>query len=150
MIASPALPSSQSPGAVPHLFGRHRCSSGDLGLTPIAFRRLPFQPREASEERLPDAFVELQRGTEQFGHHLLRDVVTGGTQSAGREHGTGSAKRLCHGITDFVSAVGDRGPARDPHPMCGEAGRDLGAVGVDGHPEQQLGADGDELDVHWE
>jgi hypothetical protein len=34
--------------------------------------------------------------------------------------------------------------------MCGEAGCDLGTIGVDGHPEQQLSADGDELDVHSE
>jgi hypothetical protein len=32
--------------------------------------------------------------------------------------------------------------------MCGETGCDLGTVGVDRHPEQQLGANGDELDVH--
>ena len=53
-----------------------------------------------------------------------------------------TASRMASGSSPHAGA------AHDAHADRRERARDFGAVGVDGEAEQQLGADGDELEVH--
>jgi hypothetical protein len=93
----------------------------------------------------PHLLVELERRPDQLGHDLLADVVAGGAQSAGGDHGAGARQRALDRLADGVRAVAHAGPAHHLHADGRERPRDLRAVGVQREAEQELGADGDEF-----
>ena len=92
--------------------------------------------------------MELQRGIEKVGYHFLGDVVSSGAKPTGGEHGTGSSESIGDHVTDLVAMVRHRSAPGDSNAVGGQGARDLRSIGVHGHPEQQLGADGDQFDFH--
>jgi hypothetical protein len=117
-------------------------TSAWLRLLPPARGRTGGTVRPGLPDRLSNAGVSNSSATTFL---LMRP---GRSQPSGRQHRAGAAQCLAHGGADRLRAVGHRGAPRDPHAQSRQTPGDLGAVGVDREAEQQLGADGDELDVH--
>src|SRR5947207_1346119 len=75
-------------------------------------------------------------------------VVRTARGDAGGAHGAGAGGRVGHGTLDRVGPVGDGRMTVDLHARSGEGPAQVGGVGVHGMAEQQLGADGQELELH--
>ena len=145
----PGGPSSQRPGAVPHRFRSTVAPLGTSAWLAVARHRLAPRAGEPGDDVGPHRLVELERHPVELGDGLLAHVVAGGAESAGGDHGPGPPQGVGDPVRDLLGAVGHRAPANDLHAYRGEGARDLGAVGVEGMAEQELVADGDELDpVH--
>jgi hypothetical protein len=115
-------------------------------LVPVDGRHRDASHLEATPHLLQPILVQLERGAVQRGHDRLREVVVGGAEAAGADHGAAARQGSAHRLADGSLVVGDRGAARDAQPGVGQAGPEPCAVGVDGGAEQELGADGDDLD----
>jgi hypothetical protein len=144
----PGISLQPEPGRTPPTVGNHDGAAGHLGLCPVALRRNPSQPPVAGDERVPQRLVEVERPVIERGDDALRDVVAGGAEAAGGDDGPGPLECRADRIADLIGPVGDRGAPHHPDADGGELPADLRAVGVHGEPEQQLGADGDDLEIH--
>src|SRR5215213_6001757 len=135
-------------GCRPPPVGQHGCTAWHLRLAPVAFHRLPFQPCEASQQVLPDTPIEVQWSTEQVCHYLLRHVVPSRAETASSQHRAGAPQSIRYCRANFARLVGNGRAACDANTMGGKARGNFSTIGVHRKPQQQLGSDGDELDVH--
>ena len=150
MITRPGAPSSQSPGAVPHRFGSTVAPRGTSAWTRLLGDGVRPSAANRSTSAAQIASSNSSGAAEQLGDDLLGDVVAGGAEAAGGDDGAGPRERSAtpSRIAAGSSPTVVRRTTRTP--TAASAARDLRAVGVDREAEQQLGADGEELDVHGE
>ena len=71
-----------------------------------------------------------------------------GADAAGDDEGVGSAGRRLDGLPHACRVVPDDRLVAVREPTIGQARGDLGGVRVDDLAEQELRADGEDLDVH--
>ena len=126
----------------------HQGPAGHLRLGAVARHRGSAEPGEPRQQVGPYALVEVEGRAVESGHRDLGDVVAGRAQPAGREHRPGAPECVGHALPDLVGAVAHGRPAHDPNARRREPSSDLRAVGVEGEAEQQLGPDGDQLEIH--
>ena len=129
---------------------QHLGALGHHHLLPVrigGFTRATTRTPELSQ-LFPERVVEAQRPAEEGRDGGPRAIVRCGTQSAGGDDGAGASQRIAHRRGDLTGIITHRGPSDDRHADGPELARQPDRVGVDGQPQQQLIADGDDLDVH--
>ena len=90
--------------------------------------------------------VDAQLAPEDLRHGVAGQIVRRRPEPTGRDHRARAVQRFADRRDDRVHGVAHRGPSGDRNPLLRQLPRDECAVGVDGKAEQQLVADGDELD----
>ena len=85
---------------------------------------------------------------EDRGDGRLREIVGGGAEAAGGDHGARAVERLPHRGRDLSGASPTVERRTTPIPARREFAGEVRGVGVDGESEQELVADGDDFDVH--
>ena len=99
---------------------------------------------EATEPR----FVQLQRHTHDGGQCLAGEVILGRADAAGDDEHVAPPDRFEHRLFDGALVVGNGEVGRDVAADGGELLSDPGGVGVDGLPERELVADGEDDGFH--
>ena len=135
-------------GRGPARVGEHRRAARHLGLRAIDRGHGPAQPAKPRLECGEHARVERERALQQLRDDGFGHVVAGGAEAAGGEDGAGASQRVGDGVPDRGGPVGHGRAAHDL-----DAGRRQGApqlrrVGIDQVPQHQLGADGDDFQLH--
>ena len=90
--------------------------------------------------------VDAQLAPEDLRHGVAGQIVRRRPEPTGRDHRARAVQRLAHDGDDCVDGIADRGAPFYRNSLLRQLPRDECAVGVDGEAEQQLVADGDELD----
>ena len=79
---------------------------------------------------------------------MLGHIVAGGAEPARRDDEAGTLERLGDGGADRCGAVGHRDVAHDLGAGGGEGAAELRGVRIGRQAQHQLGADGDDLELH--
>ena len=109
-----------------------------------------YRPREAniSRDHVGDGVVLDQLDTHHRGDRLAGQVVVGRAEAAAHDHGVGVGQRAAQHRLDATQVVADLHLQQRVDAVGSEVLAEPRAVGVDDLPEQQLGADGDDVTAH--
>src|SRR5687767_8562461 len=88
----------------------------------------------------------MKRASVEVGDNGLGKIIASGSEAAGRNDGAGSSKRIRDGGADGFDVVAYRGSARHAQAGRGKLLAEEGCVGIESLAEQQLIANGHDLD----
>ena len=112
-----------------------------VGLLEIVLGHLATERREPLRNGLLDRGVENELPAEHPGHDVAGAIVTGRTESAGRDDHIGARPALAELALDRRRLVGDRDVAVEDDAAAAELRADEREVAVGGEAEQQLVAE---------
>ncbi len=92
--------------------------------------------------------VEAQLAAEVVGQHLFGDIVLGGAQAAGHQHEVRLLQGAVEAGHDALPAVGNGKVLQNRDPLLTEGGGQVGGVGIDNLPDENLVADGKNSGLH--
>src|SRR5256886_10629995 len=127
----------------------HGSALGDFRLRSVDRGHGSAHPLEARLDIREELLVEHQAPLHQVGAHSLGQVVPSWSEASRGDHEAGPVQRLHDRRADRVGPIGHRRAARHLGPRGGERPAQLGGVRVDGVAQQQLGADGEDFQLHF-
>ena len=94
------------------------------------------------------ALVQDKLQPQDLGDGLLGEVVQGGAKAARGDHEIAAGEGLDQALPEALGVVAHGGHVLEVDAKLGKLSGEEGGVGVDGVPEEQLGADGDDFSFH--
>ena len=128
--------------------GKHHRAFWHLRLHQHRLRHGAVAPLEEALDVRGDRVVPAKRPGQHVGDHPARDVVGRRAKPAGGNDEPGTAKRGLHRLTDRLAGVRHGDLTGEGVAAVGEASAKPLLVGVEHAAKQQLGASGDEFDLH--
>ena len=117
-------------------------------MSPIAGSHGTAKAPKPVFERAQDLLVQPQWFFAELCNHPLGNVVAGRAEAAGRDHESGAIERFRNGGANRLGAVANRAVTNDFDAGRGQCPSQLRGIGIRGESQQQLGADGDDLELH--
>ncbi len=125
--------------------GQHDAAARHERLPPVLLGHREPAPAEPCANRRQNPGVLLERKVQDAGHHFPRQVVFGGSQSAGRDDEVGAAQRVTNDAREIVAIVADDGLPADVDAELVQPACEKQRIRVEAVRREQLGADGDDL-----
>ncbi len=106
-------------------------------------------PPEALLNLCDDRIIQHELAPEELRDRGSRAIIRRGPEPARGDHSAGPLDRILNCLRDDIGIVADRGAMHDLYPDPRKRPREIGSVGIDGEPEQQLVTDGENFYLHW-
>ena len=139
---------ANEPGGSTPLLLDDRRSNRHHGLTKVVLTHLAIATRKHVRDSIGNYLVQPQLHTHNFGDGLARDVVVGGPQPTAHDDGIGIAQYRSQRSHDPRLVVAHLHLQTRVEPGSCELLAQPRGIGVDYLPEQQLGADGNDVTAH--
>jgi len=147
-VDGPIVDHQPDPGRSAAVVGQRRRALGQVGLHEVARRHLPAEGRVTVTQSLHQSRLTAQRDAGESGHRITGQVVVRRPETSRDDDGVRDRQRVAQRCRDDVDLVPDDDAAAHVDAGIGQPPAEPGGVAVDDVAEQQLGADGQQVDPH--